>query len=77
MFLQNPGLIQLTPGVQLDSKGDDLGQQYDSPESVVLDRGADVAVVGRGITKATDPSIAAKKYRDVLWAAYNKRIENI
>ncbi|KAJ8956697.1 hypothetical protein NQ318_014052 [Aromia moschata] len=75
LFLANPGLIQLTPGVQLESKSDSLGQQYNTPESIVLDRGADVAVVGRGITKAMEKEAAAKKYKDMLWASYSKRIE--
>ncbi|XP_067005201.1 uridine 5'-monophosphate synthase [Anabrus simplex] len=69
-----PGLIQLTPGVQLVAGGDKLGQQYNSPEHVMLSLGADVAVVGRGITKAKDPTQAAVEYRDRLWAAYEKRI---
>lgn len=70
----NPGLIQLTPGVQLDQTNDELSQQYNSPETVVRDRGADIAVVGRGITNATNAAATAKEYRDQLWAAYCDRI---
>ncbi|KAJ8926373.1 hypothetical protein NQ314_021262 [Rhamnusium bicolor] len=75
LFLQTPGLIQLTPGVQLEAKSDNLGQQYNSPESVILEKGADVAVVGRGITKSAKPEIAAEKYKNLLWAAYSKRLQ--
>lgn len=75
LFLKNPGLIQLTPGVQIGSKGDDLGQQYNTPDAVVKN-GADIAVVGRGITKAEDPATAAQEYKNLLWNAYVKRIEN-
>ncbi|XP_018575357.1 uridine 5'-monophosphate synthase [Anoplophora glabripennis] len=74
LALDNPGLVQLTPGVQLEAKGDNLGQQYNSPSSVVLERGADVAVVGRGVTKAADPGAAAEKYKKILWDAYSKRV---
>lgn len=74
LFLDNPGLIQLTPGVQLNCKGDSLGQQYNSPENVVLEQGADVAVVGRGITQAADAKMAAVQYKTLLWNAYIKRI---
>lgn len=74
LFVDKPGLIQLTPGVQLDVTKDNLGQQYNSPESVVLDRGADVAVVGRGITQSPEPGVAAEKYKNVLWNAYLKRV---
>lgn len=75
LFPNSPGLVQLTPGVQLEGKGDSLGQQYSSPGNVVLEKGADVAVVGRGVTRATDPGVAAEKYKNILWDAFNKRIE--
>lgn len=69
-----PGLIQLTPGVKIDDVSDNLGQQYNTPEYVVSEKGADIAVVGRGIIEAKCPQTAAKLYRDRLWAAYIKRI---
>lgn len=68
------GLIQLTPGVRIDEKADGLGQQYETPEHAVLERGADVAVVGRGVYGARNAAEAAQLYRDRLWAAYEKRI---
>ncbi|KAJ3658535.1 hypothetical protein Zmor_010269 [Zophobas morio] len=74
LLLEEPGVIQLTPGVHLESVGDRLAQQYNSPETVVLEKGADVAVVGRAITKSADPAAEAVKYKEVLWAAYEKRI---
>ncbi|KAJ9589492.1 hypothetical protein L9F63_017309 [Diploptera punctata] len=74
-LIQSPGQIQLTPGVKLNSGNDgNLGQQYNSPENVMLSRGADIAVVGRGITQADDPVQAAEEYRTKLWTAYLKRI---
>lgn len=74
LFLDKPGFIQLTPGVQLDTKSDNLGQQYNTPECVIIERGADVAVVGRGITKSSDRQRAAENYKKLLWTAYTKRI---
>uniref|UniRef100_A0AAR5QCB6 Uridine 5'-monophosphate synthase n=1 Tax=Dendroctonus ponderosae TaxID=77166 RepID=A0AAR5QCB6_DENPD len=74
LFLDNPALIQLTPGVKIAQTSDHLGQQYNSPESVVTEKGADIAVVGRGITEATDPVAAAKRYQTLLWDAYLSRI---
>lgn len=73
LFVDKPGLVQLTPGVQLDVERDNLGQRYNSPERVV-ENGADVAVVGRGVTKAADVAVAAEKYRKLLWEAYLKRV---
>lgn len=84
--LPSLGLVQLTPGVRVahsqngvgkngnDTSSDGLGQQYNSPHHVVLERGADVAVVGRGITESENPAEAAKLYRDLLWKAYQQRI---
>lgn len=69
-----PGLLQLTPGVKIDEGVDQLGQQYQSPEHVVKERGADIGVVGRGILKASSPKQAAQTYRDRLWAAYQDRV---
>lgn len=75
--LSSPGIIQLTPGVQLHASKDGLGQNYNSPEDVVIKRGADIAVVGRGIIASEDPAKEAKIYRDKLWEAYENRISNI
>lgn len=67
------GLLQLTPGVKLSRSGDELGQQYNDPQTVV-DAGADLAVVGRGITEASDKLSAVLEYKKQLWQAYEKRI---
>ncbi|KAL7730059.1 hypothetical protein ACLKA6_009345 [Drosophila palustris] len=69
-----PGLIQLTPGIKIDESVDKLGQQYQSPESAVKERGADIGVVGRGILQANNVQQAAINYRDRLWAAYTERV---
>lgn len=72
--LDTPGLIQLTPGVKLEEGGDELGQQYNTPLYVVKEKGADIAVVGRGIYQAKNMAVAAENYKAALWGAYCERI---
>jgi uridine monophosphate synthetase len=66
----DPRWIYMTPGVQLAEGKDALGQQYVTPEKVIIENESDIIIVGRGILQAKDPLDAAKKYRAAGWAAY-------
>lgn len=73
--------ITMTPGVSLPppghdggKMGDGLGQQYNTPRSVVYDKGADVIIVGRGILNAEDRTKEAERYRVEGWRAYEARL---
>ncbi len=69
----DPNLVQMTPGVRFGVSGDKLGQQYVGPEQAVLDKGADVIIVGRGITGDANPGAKAEEYKTAGWQAYLKR----
>lgn len=65
--------INLTPGIKLEPGTDPLGQQYNTPETAILDNGTDVIIVGRGIIAASDPVSEARLYRRRGFAAYLRR----
>lgn len=71
----DPGFIYLTPGVQLTAGDDALGQQYTTPQQVILQQQSDVIIVGRGIYQADDPIAAAKLYQAAGWEAYLQRLK--
>ncbi|MCF7807236.1 MAG: orotidine-5'-phosphate decarboxylase [Candidatus Marinimicrobia bacterium] len=65
--------LLLMPGVNLDTKGDGLGQQYLSVEDAIAG-GADAIIVGRGIVASDDPAAQAKRYREAAWNAFKAKI---
>ena len=66
----NPTSIHFTPGVKLSPGFEALGQQWNTPKTVIAERGADVIIVGRGIYGSTDPVGEAERYRVAGWEAY-------
>ncbi|OXB81597.1 UNVERIFIED_CONTAM: hypothetical protein H355_008759 [Colinus virginianus] len=71
---KKPEFIHLTPGVQLQAGGDDLGQRYLSPKEVIGEKGSDIIIVGRGILSAPDRLQEAEKYRKAAWESYVSRL---
>jgi orotidine-5'-phosphate decarboxylase len=65
--------LVLTPGVQMESKGDALGQQYRTPEEVISN-GCDIIIVGRGIYSDGRISENAQMYQKAGWEAYERRV---
>lgn len=70
---QDEDFVVFTTGVNLSSKGDKLGQQYQTPQSAI-GRGADFIISGRGIYAAADPVEAVKQYQQQGWEAYLARV---
>ncbi|MXV37258.1 orotate phosphoribosyltransferase [Flavobacteriaceae bacterium Ap0902] len=68
-------LLLFTPGVNLEMKGDNKGQQYKTPKKVFNDYFTDFIIVGRGIYKANDPVVAAEEYRKQGWEAYQDSLK--
>lgn len=66
--------LLLMPGVNLDSKGDGLGQQYLTVADAI-EGGADAIIVGRGIIASDHPGKEAKRYREAAWEAFRKTIK--
>lgn len=67
-------ILLFTPGVNLDSKGDDKGQQYNTPEYVFSNLHTDFIIVGRGIYKSENPEQSAIEYKKAGWEAYEKAL---
>ncbi|EHY59480.1 orotidine 5'-phosphate decarboxylase [Exophiala dermatitidis] len=68
----NEDFVVFTTGVNLSSKGDALGQQYQTPTTAMAG-GSDFLIAGRGIYAAADPVSAVKEYQKAGWDAYLRR----
>lgn len=66
--------VIFTTGVNIASKGDSLGQQYQTP-AMAVQGGADFVIAGRGIYASSDPVKAVKQYQQEGWQAYSQRIQ--
>ena len=54
-----------------------MGQQYRTPESVILGDGCDIVIVGRGIIAAKDRVKEAIRYKEHAWQAYQQRLKGL
>lgn len=70
---KDPGWLYFTPGIQLESGSDALGQQYTTPDEAIYQRNCDIIIVGRGIYAAKHQKNAAEQYRQAGWQSYLKR----
>jgi orotidine-5'-phosphate decarboxylase len=70
---EDEDFVIFTTGVNRSSKGDKLGQQYQTPTSAV-ERGADFIIAGWGIYAAEDPVESVKLYQTEGWEAYLARV---
>jgi orotidine-5'-phosphate decarboxylase len=66
-------MIVFTTGINMATKGDLLGQQYQTPGKAVAG-GADFLIAGRGLYADTDPVAATREYQEAGWSAYLQRI---
>lgn len=64
--------VLFTTGVNMSTKGDKLGQQYNTPRKAVIG-GADFIISGRGVYAAEDRVEAAVRYKTEGWDAYLER----
>jgi orotidine-5'-phosphate decarboxylase len=71
--LNSEDFLIFTTGVNQKTKGDKLGQQYQTPTDAVRG-GADFIITGRGIYTANNPVQAAQSYQKEGWEAYIERI---
>ncbi|MFV0237034.1 MAG: orotidine-5'-phosphate decarboxylase [Flavobacteriales bacterium] len=67
-------LLLFTPGVNFEITGDNLGQQYNTPEKVFKEYETDFIIVGRGIYQAENATEAAQQYQQLGWNAYKKAL---
>lgn len=62
--------LTMMPGVRMAEGQDRFDQQYLTPERAVLNHGADVIIVGRGVLTGANWRHAAESYRQAGWRAY-------
>lgn len=73
---EDEDFVIFTTGVNRATKGDPLGQQYQTPEAAIA-KGADFIISGRGIYAADDPIAMVKLYQKEGWEAYLRRINEV
>ena len=74
-LVEEPDFVYLSPGVNLSTTGDALGQQYNTPHKIIFENGSDIVIVGRGIYEAENPQEAAQRYQEAGWKAYTDSLK--
>lgn len=69
----NEDFVVFTTGVNRATKGDPLGQQYQTPK-IAIAGGSDFIISGRGIYAADNPIETVKLYKKEGWEAYLARV---
>lgn len=64
-------LLSVMPGVNRLRSRDNADQRYKTPQQAI-EEGADIIIVGRGITGAQNVKIEAEIYRKLAWDKYKK-----
>ncbi|PAV60485.1 hypothetical protein WR25_10610 [Diploscapter pachys] len=59
-----------TPGVNLDAKSDDAGQQWRGADEAIRRQLNDIIVVGRGVTASKNPKEQLERYKREAWNAF-------
>ena len=67
-------VLHFVPGVSLSCNSDSLGQRYITPDSAFAN-GADVIIVGRGITSSNDIAATAKEYQQRAYELYQQQTQ--
>jgi orotidine 5'-phosphate decarboxylase subfamily 1 len=73
--LLDDSFIYFVPGVQLQEGSDSFGQRYATP-SMMIDKGIDIIIVGRGIYQSIKPAATAEQYRKTAWDAYEQSLNH-
>jgi uridine monophosphate synthetase len=63
---KNQNLLLFTPGVNIDIKGDNQGQQYKTPK-MCLEKGTDIFIIGRSIYNNSKPVEKIIQYKQLCW----------
>ena len=69
---EDTDFLCVMPGVNRLVRKDQADQRYKTPQQAIED-GADIIIVGRGITEAHNVSIEAEFYRTLAWGEYKKQ----
>ncbi|OLY80582.1 Orotidine 5'-phosphate decarboxylase [Smittium mucronatum] len=74
---ESKDMIVMTPGVNMGSSGDSMGQVYRTPDLVVKEMGCDIIIVGRGIygNSSASPAQRASMFQLAGWKSYLDRIQ--